>query len=81
MPLITTDAPPMNEYQPLVTVPVSGTEAVLLCQDQPISSQLMKAEDLAQLLDRMFETDISEASLRARRFIECERSCSPHSRG
>ena len=74
MPLVTTDAPPMNEYRPLAAVPVSGTEVVLLCQDQPISSQLMKAEDLAETLDRIFGTDISEASLRARQFIERERS-------
>ncbi len=74
MPLITTGAAPMNEYRPLAVIPTSGTEVVQLCGDQPLLAHLMKAEDLAEVLNRYFGSDVSEASLRARHGIEREHS-------
>jgi glycosyltransferase involved in cell wall biosynthesis len=74
MPLVTTDAPPMNEYEPMATVPVAGTEIVQCEGDQPIAAQLLDADDLARVLDGLLATDISEASRRARAFVEREHS-------
>jgi glycosyltransferase involved in cell wall biosynthesis len=74
MPLITTDAPPMNEYQPLDAIPVRGWDIVQVWGDQPIASQMMDAGDLVDVLRRWHRADIGQASLRARQFIECEHS-------
>jgi glycosyltransferase involved in cell wall biosynthesis len=74
MPLITTDAPPMNEHQPLDVVAARDWEIVQLFSDQPIASQVMSAEDLVEVLRRWHGADISEASLRAREFMEREHS-------
>ena len=74
LPLVTTDAPPMNGYQPLATVPVIGTEVVRCEGDQPIVSQLMDPTDLARVLHDLHGTDIAGASRRARAFIEREHS-------
>ena len=74
MPLVTTDAPPMNEHEPLATIPVAGTE-ILQCEgDQPIASQVLDVDDLVRVLDGLLGADIAEASRRARAFIEREHS-------
>jgi len=72
MPLITTDAPPMNEHNPWVTIPVTGAETVLYGAHQPVPWQQIDARRLAGLLEEVAGTDIAEASKRARAFIESE---------
>jgi hypothetical protein len=72
MPLITTDAPPMNEHHPLRTIPVSHVESVLLAGDYPVPSQQMRPQVLAAALESVYRTDIREASVLARRFVETE---------
>lgn len=74
MPLVTTDAPPMNEYQPLATVPVAGTEVLWYGGDQPIPVHRPSAVGLVDVLERLVGTDITEASRRARSFIESTHS-------
>ncbi len=74
LPLVTTDAPPMNECRPYRTVPVAGAELVFLCGDQPVDSQLVRPEDLAAVLAEMVGTDLRAASEQARAYIEQERS-------
>jgi glycosyltransferase involved in cell wall biosynthesis len=74
MPLVTTDAPPMNECRPYRAVPVAETEIVHLNGDEPLESQLVRPEDLAEVLESIFDTDIGDASEMARAFIERERS-------
>jgi hypothetical protein len=74
MPLVTTDAPPMNEHQPLRTIPVVGSEIVFLLHDQPILSQLMAADGLMRVLKSLYGADVSQASRDARSYIEREHS-------
>ncbi|HUT94804.1 MAG TPA: glycosyltransferase [Thermoguttaceae bacterium] len=74
MPLVTTDAPPMNEYQPLRTIPVVATEIVSVFGNHPMTSNHVDPAQLAEILAGLYETDISEASRRARTFIEREHS-------
>ena len=74
MPLVTTDAPPMNECRPYRVVSVAGTEPVFMAGDQPVDSQLVRPEDLAAVLGAIYDTDIRDASERAREYIETERS-------
>lgn len=74
LPLVTTDAPPMNEHRPFRTVPVSETELVFVYGDQPVEAQLVRPETLAEVLQEIHGTDIGEASQQARRFIEQHRS-------
>lgn len=76
LPLITTDAPPMNEMQPLDTIPVSGFDVVHLCGDQPIAAQTMRAEHLAAVLRRWQGADLGAASRRARDFVAARHSWS-----
>jgi glycosyltransferase involved in cell wall biosynthesis len=74
MPLVTTAAPPMTECRPFRTVPVLETEVVFVRGDQPVESQLICPEDLAAVLEGIYDTDIGEASKQARAYIEQERS-------
>ncbi|HWB11887.1 MAG TPA: glycosyltransferase [Pirellulales bacterium] len=74
MPLITSDAPPMNEYQPLDVIPVRGWDIVELWGDQPLAAQMMSVGDLVDVLRRWHQADIGQASLKAREFIEREHS-------
>jgi glycosyltransferase involved in cell wall biosynthesis len=74
MPLVTTDAPPMNEYHPWATIPVSGTEIIHYGEGQPIAAQLMKPESVVSVLNRLLHADLTEASLRARSDIEAAHS-------
>lgn len=70
LPLITTDAPPMNEYQPLRAVPARECELVTVYLQRVVTSHNVAAEDLAAVLEPLWGADISEASRRARSFIE-----------
>lgn len=74
LPLVTTDAPPMNECQPFRAVPVSEMELVLLSGDQPVDSHLVYPEVLADVLQEIHGTNLREASRQARLYIEQERS-------
>src|SRR5262249_11062587 len=73
LPLVTTDAPPMNEYQPLRTIPVASQDIVRLT-DQPFVSPLMTAQNLVDVLRSIHNSDVSKASQQARTFIEREHS-------
>lgn len=74
LPLVTTDAPPMNECQPFRPVPVSETELVLLSSDQPVDSHRVHPEVLADVLHGIHGSDLREASRQARLYVEQERS-------
>jgi len=74
LPLVTTDAPPMNEYQPLRAIPVAGTEVVSVFGNHPITSNNIDPAVLAKILEGLYETDIEDASLQARDFIVREHS-------
>lgn len=73
MPLVTTDAAPMNEYNPFRMIPVCGAE-VITVGSGPISSQLMRPRDLVALLEPLVHTDIREASRAAREFVVARHS-------
>lgn len=72
MPLITTGAPPMTEAMPWKTIPVERSEVVEVGGGF-ISSQRMTPESLVNTLKPLVGTDIREASLAARRFVDSER--------
>lgn len=76
MPLITTDAPPMNEYNSLATIPVKQQELICGKNAALYSSSVMDAADLVEVLERFHGQDVSEASQAARRYIETERNWS-----
>jgi len=72
MPLITTDAPPMNEHNPWVTIPVERAETVLYGGHQPVPWQQIDGRRLAQLLEEVAGANLTGASARAREFIAAE---------
>jgi len=74
MPLVTTDAPPMNECRPFRAVSAVETETVFMNGEEPIDSQLIRPDDLAAVLESIYDTDIRDASEKARAYIERERS-------
>ena len=74
LPLVTTDAPPMNECRPFRAVPAADTEIVFVYGDQPVESQLVRPDDLAAVLAAVYDTDLRDASDQARAYIERERS-------
>jgi glycosyltransferase involved in cell wall biosynthesis len=74
LPLVTTDAPPMNQYRPIKVVRTTGTELVSVLPNHVISAHLIAPEDLAVCLRSLYRTDISAASASARSFIESEHS-------
>lgn len=74
MPLVTTDAAPMNECRPLATVPVHRSELVFVYKDQPVEAQLMRPSALAHVLGTLYQSDTREASRQARLYVEQERS-------
>jgi len=74
LPLVTTDAPPMNEYYPLRAVRAMRTELVSALSNHVISSHSVAPEDLAATLRSLYRTDIAGASESARSFIEAEHS-------
>jgi glycosyltransferase involved in cell wall biosynthesis len=74
LPLITTDAPPMNELRPFRVVPTSGMDFVSLFDLHPFPACLVEPEDLARVLREVAGTDLSEASHAARASIESNHS-------
>jgi glycosyltransferase involved in cell wall biosynthesis len=76
LPLVTTDAPPMNECRPFRAVRASGSETVFVCGEQPVDAQLVRPESLAALLGEVYGKDLRDASEGAREYVERERSWS-----
>jgi hypothetical protein len=74
LPVVTTDAPPMNECRPFRAVPAADTEVVFVEGDYAVESQLVRPEDLAAALAAVYDTDLRDASHQARLYIERERS-------
>jgi glycosyltransferase involved in cell wall biosynthesis len=74
LPLVTTDAPPMNESRPFRAAPVSETEIVFVYGDQPVDSHVIDPDSLADVLNDLHGADLREASQSAREYIEQERS-------
>ena len=64
LPLVTIDAPPMNEFEPMRTVPSRQKELLLGEGDHVITSHRIAPEDLAAELESVYRTDIREASER-----------------
>jgi glycosyltransferase involved in cell wall biosynthesis len=77
MPLITVDAPPMNECRPFRAVPAHETELVFVYGDGPVDSNVVRPEALAQVLREVYGADLREASQRSRGYIVQERSWPP----
>ncbi len=76
MPLISTDAPPMNEHNPWATIPVARAETVIFGEGLPVPWQHIDPERLAALLQEQAGADITQASRQAREFIEREHNWS-----
>lgn len=76
MPLITLDAPPMNEHNPLAVVPVAESEILQLWSRRFIAAPWVRVEDVVAVLSAWFGRDIETASLAAREFVEREHSWS-----
>ena len=74
LPLVTTDAPPMNEFQPLRAVAAADTELVSAYRNHVFPSHNVSPADLARAVESLYETDIAEASRQARRFVQREHS-------
>ena len=70
LPLVTTDAPPMNEYQPLRRIPPRRWEWGLVQEGHPVHIPVFDAPTLAGLVRELSGTDLSTASIAARRFVE-----------
>jgi glycosyltransferase involved in cell wall biosynthesis len=73
LPLVTTDAPPMNAYQPLATLPVVGRELLRL-SSQPFLSNIMDPADVVHVLRDIHGQSIVDASIKARQFVETHHS-------
>jgi hypothetical protein len=73
MPLITTDAAPMNEHQPLAVIPAE-MEAVRLSPELCIPAARIEPQDLAFVLRSVYGRRIGSHSRRARGFVEREHS-------
>lgn len=71
LPLVTTDAPPMNEYNPMKTFPVIGRDLVRF-SSQPFVANLVDPSDVAEVLRELRGTSIEAASGAAREFVAAE---------
>jgi glycosyltransferase involved in cell wall biosynthesis len=67
LPLITTDAPPMNEYHALDRIAVARREPVTL--RRPLEVDIPCARSLANLMRKWNGADVSVHSLAARRWV------------
>lgn len=74
LPLVTTDAPPMNEFRPFRAVSASRNESVSVSPPHPLTAHCVGPEDLAAALEPLYRSDVADASLAARRFVEAEHS-------
>jgi hypothetical protein len=71
LPLVTTDAAPMNELAPFRAVAADRVESVYLDGDHAVASHSVAPERLAEVLEPLVGTDVSAASRSARAFVEC----------
>jgi glycosyltransferase involved in cell wall biosynthesis len=69
MPLVTTDAPPMNEHHPLAVI-AAELEAVYLSPELCIPAARIEPQNLAATLAAVFGRDIRSPSRSARQFVE-----------
>lgn len=69
LPLVTTDAPPMNEFAPFRAVRAERVETVFLERDRPVSAHLVAPDRLAAVLSPLVGADIAAASRAARGFV------------
>jgi hypothetical protein len=74
LPLVTTDAPPMNEHRPLRAVHARETELLAVVRGHPLTAHNLGPSDLAATLAGLYRTNITSASESARSFIEREHS-------
>lgn len=74
LPLVTVDAPPMNEHHPWATIPVASTETILLSPLHRVAVPRPSPDDLAEVLESLHGTSISEASRAARGIMETHHS-------
>lgn len=74
LPLITTQAPPMNEFQSLAEIRVRARESVWLGHEQPVLSHEACPDHLAHLMRSYWRTDLGAASESARRWVEAHHS-------
>ena len=73
LPLITTDAPPMNEHQPMLGIPAQ-LECARLTSEIDIPAARILPNDLAVVLRSVHGKKISTHSRNARRFVERQHS-------
>ena len=73
LPLVTTDAPPMNEYQPLRLLQASQKKWGYIHEAQPIHIPMIDPSSLAQTIRQLYRSDITQASIAARTFVEKHR--------
>jgi hypothetical protein len=73
LPLITTDAAPMNEYEPLLRLP-ARTRQVRLFGPRWIDAHEITPADLAAAMQNLHGRDIHGESHAARAFIEVRHS-------
>ncbi len=81
MPLITSDAAPMNEYQPLAVIPVKRRVIVNIGNGQRIVIPDLQVDDMVATLQSWQGKSISDASMKARRFVLEQHSWKQHRRG
>lgn len=70
LPVITTDAAPMNEFNPLDLIKVKRKSSASLIDGNIIDVCYPDESHLAELMDKWFDRDISQKSIEARSFIE-----------
>ncbi len=73
MPLVTTDAAPMNEHNPFRAVPTEGFE-IVSTGPGPVAAHLVSSQALAETLRGIVGTNIENESEAARDFILKEHS-------
>ena len=69
MPLLTTNAAPMCEHNPLDCFAVDRTEMTTLQGVAPVAANIMRPEAIAAQLEQWFKRDIAEASVAARNYV------------
>jgi glycosyltransferase involved in cell wall biosynthesis len=74
LPVITTNAPPMDECRPIASLPATRSEASLC--GRPFAVWDAVPETLAQVMHAFHGTDVSRNSRDGREFIETERNLS-----
>jgi glycosyltransferase involved in cell wall biosynthesis len=72
LPLVTTHAPPMNEYEPFGLLHADGWTWGQLCEAQPICLPVIEPQSLVNVVRHLYGRDLRAASDAARAFIERE---------